>query len=215
MTGARGAMGKDTGDRMGAAGRMGAALLAACLALGGCVAPGGGTGAGSGSGSGAGSGTGIVAMFGGAMKAAAPAGYCIEPSASTASGEGAVVLMGRCAGAAATVAPALITVSLGGPGSSVVLQSGARALSDYFLSPAGRAALARDGRAGSVRVLQTSVAEGALMLRVADRTVGDYWRAILGLKGRLVTISVTAPDPDAGRRLLEAAMAAMRRANPG
>jgi hypothetical protein len=53
-------------------------------------------------------------------------------------------------------------------------------------------------------VIQTSVAEGALMLRVADRSVGEYWRAVLGLKGRLVTISVTAPDPETGRRLLEA-----------
>lgn len=182
------------------AGRIGAAALVLMLGLQACVAPGGGGG--------------TVAMFGGEMKAAAPAGYCIEPTASSAQGDSAVVLMGRCGGAEG-VAPALITVSIGGPGSSAVLKTGAKALSDYFLSAAGRAALARDGRAGSVKVVQTSVADGALMLRVADRTVGDYWRAILGLKGRLVTISVTAPDPETGRTLLEAAMAAMRRANPG
>lgn len=178
-----------------------AALMAALVLLAGCVAPGT-------------SGGGKMALFGGEIAVVTPAGYCVDTGASGAQDGSAVVLMGRCSGETAA-APALITMSLGGPGSSAVLKTGAKALSDYFLSPAGRAALARDGKARSVRVIQTSVAEGALMLRVADRSVGEYWRAVLGLKGRLVTISVTAPDPETGRRLLEATMAAMRRANPG
>lgn len=160
-----------------------------------------------------------LAMFGGTMHAAPPAGYCVDRDASRERDDRAVILMGRCAGAAAT-APALITVSLGAPGSAGVLRRGARAMSDYFTSPAGRAALARDGRAASVRVLRASVADDALVLRVEDRAAGGYWRAVTGLRGRLVTISVTAPqaggpaDPADLRRLLEQALAAMRRANP-
>lgn len=164
-----------------------------------------------------------LAMFGGTMHAAAPAGYCVDRNTSRERDDRAVILMGRCAGATAA-APALITVSLGAPGSAEVLRRGARAMSEYFTSPAGRAALARDGKAASVRVLRASVADDALLLRVEDAAAGDHWRAITGLRGRLVTIAVTAPQPggapgtvpdsEAMRHLLEQALAAMRRANP-
>lgn len=194
-----------------------ALALSAALLLAACVTgPGPGPVTGGTSGD---SGPRSLALQGGSITAAAPAGYCIEPVANHDEGAGAVVLMGRCSGAS-QAPPALIAVSIGGPGSSVVLQSGARALSDYFLTPAGRAALARDGRASSVAIRKTAIADGALVLRVEDRAVGAYWRAILGLRGRLVTLSVTAPeastlDEAEGRRLLDRAIAAMRRANAG
>lgn len=181
-------------------GALGRAAFALAVLVAGCVSPGGG-------------GSSRVALFQGDMIAQPPAGYCVDQGASAAQGGGAVVLMGRCSGDTAAV-PALITLSVGEPGSSAVLQSGAKALSDYFRSPAGRAALARDGKAGSVRVQQTSVVDGALVLRVVDRAVGDYWRVIFGLRGRLVTISVRADDPAQGRRIVDLAMAAMRQANP-
>ncbi len=201
-------------------------VLAVGLGLAACVAPGPSPGTAA-----AGSGPRSLALQGGAITAAAPPGYCIEPKASHDEGDSAVVLMGRCSGAS-SAAPALIAVSIGAPGSSAVLQSGAQALSDYFLSPAGRAALARDGRAASVTIRKTAIADGALILRVEDRGVGPYWRAILGLKGRLVTLSVSAPDTAAGtaaetgpagapldeatgRRILDRAVLAMRRANSG
>lgn len=159
-----------------------------------------------------------MALLGGEVQAAAPQGYCIDEKASHDEGDGAVVLIGRCSGTS-KVPPALVTVTIGGPGSSAVLQEGAKALSDYFVSPSGRAALARDGRASSVAIRQTSVSDGALMLLVSDREVGTYWRAVLGLRGRLVTISVLAPegqslDPEQGRGILERTMGVMRRVNP-
>jgi hypothetical protein len=60
--------------------------------------------------------------------------------------------------------------------------------------------------------------EDAFLLHVRDRAVGDYWRAILGLRGRLVTLSVSGPEGKPleaakGRGLLDAAVAALRRAN--
>ncbi|VDC27224.1 hypothetical protein [Pseudogemmobacter humi] len=177
-----------------------ALLLAACVP----ATTGGGSGA-------------SVSFLNGEIRAVPPSGYCTDPRASHDSGQGAVILMGRCPGKGAAV-PALITVTLGAPGSSAVLKNGAKALSDYFVSPPGRAALARDGRPGSVRVAKTALSEGALVLRVEDRAVGGYWRAVLGLKGRLVTISVMAPEgaslpEEAGREILERTMASMRAAN--
>lgn len=203
-------------------GSVSALFLAAAMFLVACVAPAPSAAPSAGSSAG-GSGPRSLALQGGTITAAAPAGYCIEPKASHDEGDGAVVLIGRCSGAS-SAPPALIALSIGGPGSSAVLQSGAKALSDYFLTPAGRAALARDGRASSVTIRKTAVADGALILRVEDRSVGAYWRAVLGLNGRLVTLSVTTPDtgPDTppldeaeGRRILDRAIAAMRRANGG
>lgn len=210
-------------------GRAAALLLAAGLVLAACVlpAPPAGTDAAGkdAAGTGAAPGPRSLALQGGSFTAAAPQGYCIEPGASHDEGDSAVVLMGRCSGAS-SAAPALIALSIGAPGSSAVLQSGAQALSDYFLSPAGRAALARDGRASSVTIRKTAIADGVLILRVEDRSIGPYWRAVLGLKTRLVTLSVSAPeagsapegpalDEATGRRILDRAVAALRRANTG
>lgn len=160
-----------------------------------------------------------VSVLQGAFLAAPPRGYCVRPKASTQSAQSAVVLMGRCESAEAS-APALISVSVGDAGSSAVLKKGVKALSDYFLSPQGRAAMARDGKASSLRVRKTILADGVLILRVEDRSVGAYWRAVLGLKGRLVTVSVLGPEggtiPEAeGRRLLDQAVAALEKNNRG
>lgn len=159
-----------------------------------------------------------LSLLKGEILATAPRGYCADKASSHDNGNSAVILMGRCPGSAAD--PALISVAVGAPGSSAVLKSGAKALSDYFLSPPGRAALARDGRPGSVRVAKTLLSEGALVLRVEDRNAGAYWRAVLGLKGRLVSVSVMAPEgavlsEAAGRQILDATIAAMQRANQG
>lgn len=160
-----------------------------------------------------------ASFLGGEMQVSAPPGYCIDRAASHDAGDGAVVLMGRCT-ESSTAAPALITLTAGVPGSAEVLGLGGKALSEYFTSAAGRAALARDGRAGSVRVLTTGLSGGVFVMRVIDRRAGEYWRAILGLKGRLVTISVTGPEgatlPEAeGRKLLDRAVAGFVAANGG
>lgn len=156
-----------------------------------------------------------VPVLDGSLVAIVPAGFCFDRAASHDDDTGAVMVAGRCA---AVSDPVVISVSIGGPESSGVLQSGARALSDWFTSRAGRAALARDGRAGSVKVIKTVVSDGALVLLVNDRLVGTYWRGVLGLKGHLVTVSVTAPagaalDEAAGRKILDRTIAGLRAAN--
>lgn len=158
-----------------------------------------------------------ASFLGGEMRVVAPPGYCIDTEASHDEAAGAVVLMGRC-GTGTEALPALILLTAGAPGSAAVLGSGGKALSDYFTSPAGRAALARDGRAGSVVVTRTGLAGGVFVMRVSDRQAGEYWRGFLGLKGRLVSISVSgvagAALPEAeGRKLLDRAVAGFVAAN--
>ncbi|WP_143710430.1 cation transport ATPase [Tabrizicola sp. TH137] len=182
-----------------------AVLLAAGLFLAGCVTTGGGLRS--------------VALLDGALIAAAPAGYCLAPGAGRRSGDGAVVLMGRCS-AASTAEPAVLTLSVGPAGSAGAMTAGGAGLAAYFTSAEGRAALSREGRAGDVVVLEAVGSGEAFLLHVRDRAVGDYWRAVTGIRGRLVTVSASRPDGEAlaegkGRALVEAAVAALRRANAG
>ena len=67
--------------------------------------------------------------------------------------------------------------------------------------------------------LDTVTTKDWLLLHLIDISAGDYWRAIAGMNGRLVTVSASgaigAPlTPDQGRRLVEATLRALLRANP-
>ena len=68
-------------------------------------------------------------------------------------------------------------------------------------------------------MLQSGVFEGTLLLHLNDAVAGEYWRAIIGIKGRLVTISASGAEgapltADAGRQLVDETVAALIRANP-
>jgi hypothetical protein len=173
------------------------------LLLAACVAPSGGGSA--------------TKILGGAITVALPAGYCIDPKSGHGDGQSALVIAGRCS-AARPVPAAAITISVGGEGSSAILKSGARALSDWARSQAGRAALARDGSARSVAVRETLIWDGAFLIHLEDRATGPYWRGAIGIKGRLVMISVSPPSQrdlslEAGRKVLEGVIGSLRRAN--
>jgi hypothetical protein len=159
-----------------------------------------------------------VSVQGGDIKVAPPAGYCANPKASTDATGSAVVLMGRCS-ATSTTAPALITASVGAAGSGAALDAGPVALTRFFTSDQGRAMLASTGRTADAVLLASEAEDTSLLLRVKDATLGEYWRAILALKGRLVMLSATGaqgvslPQAD-GRALLSKTMTSLRRANP-
>jgi hypothetical protein len=158
-----------------------------------------------------------ASLLGGAIAITGPRGYCVDPAATREQGDTAVVLMGRCKFALA-VEPALLTVSIGPVASAGAMAAGGEALTAYFTSTDGRAALSRIGRAGDVTVLEALMADDAYLLHLKDRVVGDYWRAVVGLNGRLVTISANGAQdaplaPASGRALLDATLAALRRAN--
>ena len=67
-------------------------------------------------------------------------------------------------------------------------------------------------------MLEALTAGDAYLLHLSDRTVGEYWRAVVGLNGRLVTISANGAQdaplaPPAGRAVLDATLIALHRAN--
>jgi hypothetical protein len=163
-------------------------------------------------------GTTRVAIFDGAMTLAAPSGYCIDEGAVHQAGDAVVAVLGRCA-STSSATPGLLTVSVGPPGSAGVVTAGGAALAAFFTSAEGRRVLSRDGRAQDVQVRQAVGRPDAFLMRITDRAVGDYWRAVTGIGGRLVTISATGAEgaplsPEAGRQLVDAAVAALRSANP-
>ena len=179
-------------------------LLAACQMESGAFAPAGQTRA--------------MSVLGGAMQVAAPSGYCVDRQSARQQADGAVVLMGRCSGGSSHAA-AVISVTIGDAGSAAVLADGGTALAAYVQTTAGRAALSRTSAAGSVQIVQAANSDGTFTMRIVEAGVGDYWRAIVGISGRLVTLSVQGPtasalDSATGRKLLGASILAMRRANP-
>ena len=158
-----------------------------------------------------------ASIMNGEIMVPAPAGYCVDRAASQATESAAVIIMGRCSDKAG-VPPAAISATVGAAGSATVLAAGTNALADYFRSSAGRAALSRNGQANAVTVQEIGTVNGAVVLHLTDRALGQYWRAVFGLRGRLVTLAVTAPDGQPlsaaeGRALLLRAISQMRSAN--
>ena len=154
-------------------------------------------------------------VLGGAVQVGVPAGYCIDRAAGREDGDTAVVVMGKCA-EGSTALPAVLTAAIGPAASAGVLAGGGQALAAYFTSDAGRAALSRSGRASTVTIVQAKGVGAAFVMRIRDRDAGEYWRGVVPVAGRLVTITVDAPGADAaaGETLLTRSLDAMLRANP-
>lgn len=158
-----------------------------------------------------------VKILDGALTIAAPRGYCIDPESSVNRGDTVVALIGRCT-SGGQVAAALLSMTIGEPGSAGVLAAGPETLAKFFMSPTGRRILARDGVASHVTVQRARVEEGALMLLLDDRETGEYWRSFSGIRGRLVTISalgaVGAPlTPDQGYGLVQETLTLLQKRN--
>jgi hypothetical protein len=158
-------------------------------------------------------------VLGGAFIMGLPAGYCIDRSASREAAETAVVIMGRCDSAVSAV-PAIVTATVGRSGSAGVMTASPAQLAAFFATPEGRATLSRDGKARDVRLISALTSGTALLLHLADRRQGEYWRAFVGARGRLVSISASGTPgvplpPEAGRQVLDAFVAALASANAG
>ena len=154
-------------------------------------------------------------VLAGAVQIGLPRGYCIDRRAGRENGDTAVVVMGRCRDDLDT-SPALLTTAIGPAGSAQVLAGGGQTLADYFTSDQGRRALSRSGRASTVEIVQAKMVGTAFVMRIRDGAIGEYWRGVEPVAGRLVTITVDLPaDAQAdGEALLNEALLAMRRANP-
>ncbi|MEO8244408.1 MAG: hypothetical protein ABI832_19085 [bacterium] len=159
-----------------------------------------------------------VTVLQGEITIRAPEFYCVDPQSARGGDDTAVVLIGRC-NATGHVAAALVTVTVGRFASAGVMLAGGETLRKFMSSTAGRRALSRSGRAADVQVLQSGVVDGRLILHLKDRVAGEYWRAILGVKGRLVTISANGSQDapltsDEGRALVGQTVEALLAANP-
>lgn len=171
-------------------------------------------------------------ILAGAMMLAPPPGYCVVSGSRLERGDTALALMGRCDSGpeggpegGTAIPAAILTTTIGASGSATGLgTAGLTDLANWLASPKGRSALGRQGRAGDVRLSGVTQSDGMLVMQVTDRgadpaTDPASWRAMLPLRGRLVSLSVAGPrgtplPPEAGRRLIGAFAAAMRKANP-
>jgi hypothetical protein len=157
-------------------------------------------------------------IMGGALQVAAAPGYCVDREASRETDVQAVVIIGRCSDRSGSL-PAIVTVAVGAAGSAASLTAGPEALAKFFASDVGRATLSRDGNAASVRLRDIRTIDGRLVLHLDDAATGETWRALFGLRGRLVSVSVTSAalqdqTGDAGKALLDRSTIAVVRANP-
>jgi hypothetical protein len=162
---------------------------------------------------------------------AGPPGYCIDKGATRDNEDGAFVLLGSCASiansvrAAAPQVPAVLTASISAQGDADIDTAMDR-LATFFESDQGRAALARNGDAGSVQVLSTARSDGAFIVRASDSSPAgvqglaqDYWRALFDIRGHIVTLTVIAFEAKpmsetAARAVLEAFVRRMKTENP-
>ncbi|GAB4386991.1 MAG: hypothetical protein Kow0045_16610 [Albidovulum sp.] len=173
-----------------------------------------------------------LSLGAGDISVAGPSGYCVDRRASRETGSGAFVLFGSCAALAGSPLagqpekPALLTASVAPALSGEGLETRLDELAAFFRSDAGRAALSRDGRAGSVTIAAMERARGVLYIRLVDRSAAaqkvepGYWRAAFAMRGRLVTLSAMslADRPVADRdlrRTLDRFIARIRRDNGG
>lgn len=169
------------------------ALAAAVLVLAACVPPNFGTGRASPQ----------ITLAGGPVLAG-PRGYCVDPASTRDRPDGAFVLFGNCAAIARDATKpqpifrALLSATLG-PAEVGAGDIDPAEIEGFFRSEAGRAVLARSGRAADVELLATKRQGDLLLLKIRDASAGDaaglskgasYWRAITGLGGRLAALSV-------------------------
>lgn len=153
-----------------------------------------------------------VDVLDGAVTITGPKGYCPDPDTVHNADDSAVVLLGRCF-SDSKVAPALLSVTVGQSGTAQ--DAIATELAEFFASSAGRATLSPRGRAKDIKILSALSSKGIFLIQVRDRNELPYWRAMTGMAGRMVSVRANGPDlsPEDGRKLVEATVGALKRAN--
>ncbi|MGB0659277.1 MAG: hypothetical protein ACPGNV_03780 [Mangrovicoccus sp.] len=140
-------------------------------------------------------------LLGQAVTIRGPQGFCVDRSSKSDRAAGAFVLLANCAHlsrrAETPLAPVeAVLTALVSPAIEDGLSPSAATLEDYFRSDLGRAALARDGKAGSVQILRARQRGDVLYLKLRDTGPGgteglrsETWRAIFTENERLVVLS--------------------------
>lgn len=150
----------------------------------------------------------------GAVVVAGPRGFCIDRAASSdRQGGAALVVLSSCRALGAGLFapgpahPAVLTAAIAAPGRGGPGAVSAAALAAFTRSEPGRRALSRAGKANTVEVLETLAGGDAFLIRLSDSAPfawgavqPDYWRGVLAVGGRTVTVSVLAlPETPLGR----------------
>lgn len=144
-----------------------------------------------------------VRVSGNEVVIAGPHGFCIDPTETKDKAKSAFVLLGSCAAISnipfkpSPEIPAILMATVSGKTDSAPIATSMAALTAFFKSEAGRAALSRDGKAQTVEVIETLGRNGAFYIHARDSSTdtlagaGDeYWRALFNVKGRIVSASV-------------------------
>jgi hypothetical protein len=157
---------------------------------------------------------------------AAPSGFCPLGSGAQNSGGSVFVAFSRCAPQSPpslTRPDAVLTASLGATGSAQGADLSPVVLTRFFTAREGRATLSRSGDPNAVVVHDVSTMDGAVIVRLTDRSrnlpptvgPGESWRAVLSTAGRLVTLTVQSRrdvplTTDQGRALIRAFVRSVR-----
>lgn len=137
---------------------------------------------------------------------AGPQGYCVDRSATRAGVQPAFVMMASCAAVSRNTdapvpqVPALLTATVANQVAPVpASEVDSAQYQAFFNSTAGRAVLARDGRAESVEILDMFRRSDVFYIHASDHSTAaetnlreDYWRAIFDVNGRTVSASIFA-----------------------
>lgn len=153
-------------------------------------------------------------------------GWCVDLGNSRAAGDTAVVVLGSCAAIAendlapSSNVPGVLTVAIEGAGFQAPT---AAALEAFFKTEEGLSVLARDGNGAHVRLLESRREGELLFLHAEDSSAlpgaaHDYWRALFGLNGRLISVTLLGIsgrpiDPTVGLATLQSQVEEMIAAN--
>jgi hypothetical protein len=168
----------------------------------------------------------LLALQGGAVIAAGPEGYCVDPSASNAR-TGFAMIAGCDAIEGGDARPRLngLIVVQSGAANTAAVTGAEDAFRAFLESEAGRSLLSRSGDAQTIDLDGTQAGDGRVTVYFDDTApneiigVGPHeWRTFLDLNGRLVTVTVlsfsAAPIGEAaGDALLNQAVDALIAAN--
>lgn len=176
-----------------------------------------------------------TSLANGALKVAAPKGWCIDPKSLRNSGAGGFALFGNCAAISKNPddsharQPALLSVTVGPPAiedeAGKLSKARLQKIGEFFRSEIGRAALARSGEAKDVTIQKSEIADDMLLLTISDRSKSGgppiattYLRGITDLSGRITALAVMPlkdgeMSADAQRGLMRDFAAAIRAAN--
>lgn len=163
-----------------------------------------------------------VALLNRSVSVVGPIGYCIDTEATRESDIEAFVLLVRCRDTLRP-APVLSATVTGLTAPSSDNPGALRRLTGFLSTPAGRAQLSRSGDPAEVTVQEATFANGAIWLLIEDRGnpasfAPTYWRAVLPIAGRIVTLSVLSArehpvDNGSNLATLRSFVSQMRRAN--